>query len=109
MTFGARRSAVALFAVMSEAKSQPNVVSYTAAVSACQKGGHWQAAWKIFVAMPEEWQDAISYDAAIKACEKGGKGQKTLKTLEAMSKTTSSNILQDVGNAASAVSSTSLL
>ena len=55
---------------------QPNVISYNAAVSACEKGGCWQEALTLFEAMPEAQiqQDVISYSAAISAIMAGSLG-----------------------------------
>ncbi|CAK9101579.1 unnamed protein product [Durusdinium trenchii] len=86
---------------MPKAKVAPTVISYSAAISACEKGGQWQQAlefynaaisacekcgqWqhalKLFEAMPKAkvQPDVISYSAAIGACEKGGQWQQTLQ------------------------------
>ncbi|CAK9042224.1 unnamed protein product [Durusdinium trenchii] len=95
---------------MPEAKVQPDVISYSAAISACEKGGQWQQAFKLFEAIAAisacekggQWQQAfklfeampkvkvqpnmISYSAAISACEKGGQWQQAFKLFEAMPK-----------------------
>jgi len=72
---------------MSEKGIQPNVISYSAAISACEKGGQWQEALKLFREMSEKGiqPNVISYSAAISACEKGGQWQEALKLFREMS------------------------
>ncbi len=52
----------------------PNVISYSAATSACEKGGQWQRALELLEGMSRRAlrPDVISYSAAMSACEKGG-------------------------------------
>eukprot|EP00913_Durusdinium_trenchii_P015660 g14720.t2 len=59
-----------------------------AAISACEKGGQWPEALKLFEAMPETkvQPDVISYSAAISACEKCGQWPQALKLFHAMPK-----------------------
>ena len=59
---------------MSQRALAPNVISYTAAMSACEKGGQWQRALEVLEGMPQRAQkpDVISYTAAMSACDKGG-------------------------------------
>merc|ERR1712174_165257 len=56
----------------------PDVISYSAAISACEKGGETAKALEIFDEMKQNnvWPDVISYSAAISACEKGGERAK---------------------------------
>ena len=44
-----------------------NVISYSAAMSACEKGGQWQRALELLEGMPQRAPkpDVISYTAAI--------------------------------------------
>jgi pentatricopeptide repeat domain-containing protein 1 len=65
---------------------QPDVIGFSATISACQKGGQWQKALSVFAAMPEATvkPNVISFDAAIGACEKGGQRQMALILLEEM-------------------------
>ena len=57
----------------------PNVISYNAAISACEKGQRWEKALQLV--REGVWQglapNVISYSAAISACEKGQ--QRSLK------------------------------
>ena len=91
-----------LFESMPTAKVQPNVISYNAAVSACEKGGQWQEAMTLFEAMPKAQiqPNVISYNAGISACEKGGQWQEALALFEAMPK---AQIQQDVISYSAAV------
>ena len=74
-----------MFEAMPSSKVQPTVISYCAAISACQ-GGQWQEALKLIEDMPQAnfLPNVISYSAAIGTCEKDGQRQETLKLLEAM-------------------------
>ncbi|CAE8621624.1 unnamed protein product [Polarella glacialis] len=65
---------------------EANVFHYSAAISACEKGGQWQLALGLLSSMldmrviPNE----ISYNSAISACEKGGQWQQALDLLSSM-------------------------
>ena len=52
---------------------KPDVISYSAAISACGAGEKWGlAAWLVEVMKEERsWPNMTSYAAAISACEKG--------------------------------------
>ena len=52
----------------------PDVISFSAAVSACEKGGQWERALSIFDQMRNAgvMPDMISSSATISACVKGG-------------------------------------
>ena len=52
--------------------STPDTISYSAAVSACEKGGRWELALELLNEC-KTWStpNTISYNAAISACEKG--------------------------------------
>ena len=54
---------------MPGAKVQADVVSFNAAISACEKGGQWQRALALFGAMPEASAQAneVSFNASIRA------------------------------------------
>ena len=70
-----------LLAEMEHHSLQADTASYSAAISACEKGQRWEMAFALFVEMPlvliaempAKWVDAdiVSYNAAIRACEKG--------------------------------------
>ena len=59
---------------MRKAKVDAAVISYSATISACEKGGQWQMAVHLFDSMRKAKVDAnvISYSSTISACEKGG-------------------------------------
>ena len=57
---------------MPKAKLSPNALSYSAAISACEKGGQWQLALTLFMemqkALSQIGQDDISYRAVVRFC-----------------------------------------
>ena len=57
---------------MPNIKVTPNEIGYSAAISACEKVGHWQLALSLLRGRPniKVIIDKISYNAAISACEK---------------------------------------
>ncbi|CAE8612497.1 unnamed protein product [Polarella glacialis] len=71
---------------MSSTGRVQNVISYSSAISACEKGGKWQLALSLLHGMPDERviPNKISYNAAISACEKVGKWQLALSLLSSM-------------------------
>ena len=50
-----------------------DVVSYSAGISACEKGKHWQGALRLLQEMLQRslTPDVVSHNAAISACDKG--------------------------------------
>ncbi|CAK0808009.1 unnamed protein product [Prorocentrum cordatum] len=71
---------------MREAKLEPDVISQSAGISACEKGGQWQRALAL---LSEMWEaklepNVISYNAGISACEKGEQWQRALALLSEM-------------------------
>lgn len=65
---------------------EPNVITYSALVSACTKGSKWQMALNLMSEMKDAGlkPDVVSCNAAISACEKGGKWQEALSFLGEM-------------------------
>ena len=64
--------ALSLLQEMGRSQLQPDVVSYSAAISACEKGQQWEQALGL---LQEMWRsqlqpDLISYNSAISGCEK---------------------------------------
>lgn len=59
---------------------RPNVVSYSAALTACVCGVQWWRALSIFDLMQAELEpDLVSLNAAISACEKGSRWDQALR------------------------------
>ena len=71
---------------MPTAKVTPNVVTYSALISACEKKGQWPAALCLFEEMPSAkvTPNAVTYTALISACEKKGQWQAALCLFEEM-------------------------
>ena len=88
---------------MPKVKVSPTVISYSAAISACEKGAQWERALTLFQAMPKAKipSDVISCNAAISACEKGGQWEQALTLFHAMPK---EKILSDVISYSAAIS-----
>ncbi|CAK0847313.1 unnamed protein product [Prorocentrum cordatum] len=65
---------------MQTTKLDPNVVSFNAGISACEKGKQWQRALALMSEMRETKlePDAISYNAGISACERCGHWRQAL-------------------------------
>ena len=69
---------------MSCAHVTANVITFSAAMSACEKGGQWQHALLLLKDMgcAHVAADVISFSAAMSACEKGGQWQHALLLLK---------------------------
>jgi len=68
------QQALGLLVGMQKADLEPNVISYNAAISACEKGEQWQEALGLLAKMQEAdlVPHASIYSVAISACEKRG-------------------------------------
>ena len=75
-----------LFLALRGLDVEVNVYHYNAAISACEKGRHWQLAFGLFaeMALSKVDRDVITFNAAFSACEKGRKWQLALVLLAAM-------------------------
>ena len=64
------------------------VISFSAAISACGKGGQWEQAWGLFHNMRRTCITAnvSSINAAILACKQGGHWEQALALLREMQK-----------------------
>eukprot|EP00930_Biecheleria_cincta_P013370 TRINITY_DN11956_c0_g1_i2.p1 TRINITY_DN11956_c0_g1~~TRINITY_DN11956_c0_g1_i2.p1 ORF type:complete len:900 (+),score=134.00 TRINITY_DN11956_c0_g1_i2:360-2702(+) len=71
---------------MQDAQIPPDKVSYSAAMSACERACHWQVALELMSSMSiaQVVPDSISYNVAMSACEKGGQWQYAFQALAAM-------------------------
>ncbi|CAK0803792.1 unnamed protein product [Prorocentrum cordatum] len=71
---------------MLEAKLEPTVISYSAGISACEKGEQWERALSLLSEMREGTVEptVISYTAGIIACEKGKQWQRAVSLLSHM-------------------------
>ena len=60
-----------------------DVVSHSAAISACEKGKHWEEALRLLQKMLHRslTPGAVSHNAAISACEKGRHWEEALGLL----------------------------
>ena len=70
-------------------KVAKDIITWNAVITACQKGGQWQAALLVFSEMGETKlaPDAITFGAAIAACQTGGQWEIALQILSQMSRT----------------------
>merc|ERR1712151_1120289 len=64
-----------------------DVISFSAAISACEKGGQWERALSLLEEMRDMsvTRNVISFSAAISACEKGGQWERALSVFECLS------------------------
>ena len=71
---------------MLERSLTPDVVSRTAAISACEKEKHWEKALRLLQEMLRRFVtlDVVSRSAAISACEKGKHWEEALCLLQEM-------------------------
>ncbi|CAE8614882.1 unnamed protein product, partial [Polarella glacialis] len=77
---------VQVLIVMQASRVEVNVYHFSAAISACEKGGQWQQALNLLSLMPEASvaPNEITYNATMSACEKGGQWQLALSLLSLM-------------------------
>ncbi|CAK0882887.1 unnamed protein product [Prorocentrum cordatum] len=68
---------------MREAKLEPDVISYNAGISVCEKGDQWQRVLALLSEMREAKLEpnVISYNAGISVCEEGEQCQRALALL----------------------------
>ena len=78
--------AVLLLAEMQAQGLGPNVITYSATISACEKGSQWHEALELLAEMQAQGLEpnVITYNAAISACEKGSQWQQALELLAEM-------------------------
>ena len=65
---------------------EPNTITYSALISACEKGRKWERALELLKEMECKGivADTITYSALISACEKGGKWERALELQKQM-------------------------
>ena len=82
---------------------EPNVISYSSAISACEKEKQWGRTLNVLQEMTDRgiMPDVISYNSAISACEKGKQWEKAVALLQEM---TDSGIMPDLISYSSAIS-----
>ena len=58
---------------MEQSRLKLNEISFSAAISACEKGGEWEKSLHMFAAMAHSKVEPnrITFDAAISACGRG--------------------------------------
>ncbi len=80
------QDAIRLLNNLTDAGIKPNVITYTAVISACKKGGKAEEALEIFNKMLDAaiTPNVITYSAVISACEKGGKAEEALEIFNKM-------------------------
>ncbi|CAK0888168.1 unnamed protein product [Prorocentrum cordatum] len=61
----------------------PDIIGYSAGISACEKGGQWQQALSLLSGMRERKLEpnVIFYSAGVSACEKSGRWEQALHLL----------------------------
>ena len=74
------------FNQLTQAAVDPNVISFNAAISSCEKAEQWQQALFLFQTMRNAkiQPNVISYNAAISSCQKGGQWLQALCLFHAM-------------------------
>eukprot|EP00913_Durusdinium_trenchii_P026345 g24720.t1 len=74
------RKTLRLLSGMASSHLQPDVISFSSAISSCERAAAWQHAVRVFDQMLQAQiqADALSYSAVISACEKGGHWQHAL-------------------------------
>jgi pentatricopeptide repeat protein len=67
---------------------RPDLISFNAAISACEKGGQWEKSLELLKHMKSPASgitpDVITYNATISSCEKGAQWQRALALLTEM-------------------------
>eukprot|EP00435_Cladocopium_sp_Y103_P067989 s288_g30.t2 len=82
-----------VFVLMPEMKLQPDVVSFSAAISSCEKMGRWQQALELFSQLTGKphgtcFANDFSFNAVISSCEKAGRWQEALHLMSLMVQST---------------------
>ena len=93
----------AILVCQSIPKHQRNTIHYSITISACGKGGQWEAALRLFDEMAEVGveRNVYSYNSAISACSKGGQCEAALRLFDEMAEV---GVERDVITYSSAIS-----
>ena len=72
---------------------EPDVISYSAAISACEKGGRWEQALEVFDEMRSRGVEpnVITYTSAMSACVKSGEPHTALRLFDELLETEGSS------------------
>jgi pentatricopeptide repeat protein len=83
---GMTADALNVFDRMQLSGIQPNVISYNAAITACEKGMQWEKALELFEQAERDGvkRDTCTFNAAISACEKSRQLEKALQLFDQM-------------------------
>jgi pentatricopeptide repeat protein len=68
---------------------EPTIITYSATISACEKGRQWERALELFEEVkkhPRMEPNIITYNATISACGKGGRWERALELFEEVKK-----------------------
>ena len=78
------QQALSLFEQMRQENVTPSVISFSAAILACEQGGKWERALSLLKQLCEAGMmpDVISFSAAISAYEKGGQWERASSLLK---------------------------
>ncbi|CAJ1396510.1 unnamed protein product [Effrenium voratum] len=77
-------AALGLLAKMPSCSVSPDLISYSSAISAAEKGGQWEVALSLLTSVEDMSPDVICYSSAISACEKGSQWRMALLLLTRM-------------------------
>ena len=72
--------ALQLLRMTAQTEVQSNAVTFSAAISACEKGGEWERALHLVGTMLRSSVESstIAFNATLSACEKGAEWEKAL-------------------------------
>ena len=76
-----------MFTCMLRSLVQPDVISFSSSISACETGHQWEKALDLFTVMQRSLvfkPDVISFISSITACEKGQQWERAFELLLAL-------------------------
>ena len=79
-------AAVQCLSDMQSTEVEPDIISYNATISACEKGEEWQLALQLLFHMPsaDQEHDVISFNSTMSACAACSEWQLVLQLFQAM-------------------------